>query len=332
MILNPRERFVATLHFQRPDRIPFYDQEIREKTIARWYEQGLPKGSDPRELFRLEKWESVPLNLRMIPEFQGRFRSDKDLERLKESFDPDDESRYPSNWENLVRQWKERNYPLGIFAWDGFFEPLNSGSMPDTVYSSLIDVARVIYSDPELLEEMAQFITEFSIQAMTKALSEVEIDFAVLSEPIAENKGPAISPSSFQRFVIPCYEKMIGVLHDHGIDIVILSTFGNVKELIPLCREAGVNVLWCRGTKPAGVDYVALRKKYGQRLALIGGIDIGSLTQDKETIRAEILSRVPYLLSSGGYIPMLDGRVRENVPFENYAYYRKLVEELAGKQ
>ena len=328
--MNSRERFAATLRFQRPDRIPFYDQEIREKTLACWYEQGLPKGRDPRELFGLEKWDIVPVNLEMIPEFQGRFRSRKDFERLKRSFNPDDTSRYPTDWENLVGQWKDRNHPLGITVWEGFFQPFNSGSVPDTVYHSLTDIVRMIYSNPELLEETASFIAEFTVRTMSKALDEVAIDYAIISEPIAENKGPAISPSSFQRFVIPCYEKMIEVLHDYGIDIIILSTFGNVKELIPICLDVGVNVLWCRGTKPAGVDYVALRKKYGQKLALIGGIDIGCLTEDKEAIKAEILSKVPYLLSSGGYIPMLDGRVRENIPFENYAYYRKLIEELAA--
>ena len=332
--MNSRERFNATLHFQRPDRIPFYDEEIREETLDRWHRQGLPKGKDPRELFGLDGWweidrDIVPVNLEMNPEFRGRFSSKEDFERLKRSFNPDDTSRYPNNWENLVRQWKDRNYPLGILAWIGFFGPLNSGRVPDTVYHSLIDIVRMIYSNPELLEEMAQFIADFSIRAMSKALNEVEIDYAILAEPIAENSGPVISPSNFQRFVIPCYKKIIKVLYNHGIDIIILGTVGNVKQLIPLCLEVGVNGLWCMETKPAGVDYVSLRKKYGRKLALIGGIDIGSLAQDKETIKAEILSKVPYLISSGGYIPMVDDRVREYVPFENYAYYRELIRELA---
>ncbi len=328
-ILNSRERFAATLRFQQPDRIPFYDQEIREDTLAHWYEQGLPKGRDPREIFGLEKWDIVPVNLDMIPEFQGRFRTRRDFERLKKSFNPDDTSRYPANWEKLVGRWKDRNYPLGITFWGGFFTPFNSGSVPDTVYHSLTDIARMIYSDPELLRETASFTAEFIIRTMSKTLDEVKIDYAIISEPIAENKGPAISPSSFQDIVIPCYKRMIETLNSYGIDIIILETFGNVNELIPLCLDAGVDVLWCNGTKPAGVDYVALRKKYGQKLALIGGIDMGSLAENKEAIKAEILSKVPYLLSSGGYIPMLDGRVRRNIPFENYVYYRKLIEELA---
>jgi hypothetical protein len=33
-------------------------------------------------------------------------------------------------------------------------------------------------------------------------------------------------------------------------------------------------------------------------------------------------------LKQGGYIPLADGRVREDVPFENYVYYRQLLERV----
>jgi hypothetical protein len=36
---------------------------------------------------------------------------------------------------------------------------------------------------------------------------------------------------------------------------------------------------------------------------------------------------VPALLSDGGYIPMLDGRVRIDIPFDNYVYYKRLLEK-----
>ena len=38
--------------------------------------------------------------------------------------------------------------------------------------------------------------------------------------------------------------------------------------------------------------------------------------------------KVPRLLEQGGYAPLLDGRVRENVPWDNYCYYRELLERL----
>jgi hypothetical protein len=35
---------------------------------------------------------------------------------------------------------------------------------------------------------------------------------------------------------------------------------------------------------------------------------------------------VPLLLEQGGYVPLLDGRVREYIPFEHYRYYRELLQ------
>ena len=76
------------------------------------------------------------------------------------------------------------------------------------------------------------------------------------------------------------------------------------------------------------MDYPDLRKAFGRELRLIGGIDLDALRFDKTTIHRELVEKVPQLISSGGYVPLADGRVRKDIPFEHYAYYRKLLEKL----
>ena len=44
--MNARERFVETLTFGRPDRVPFSPGGPRESTLAAWHTQGLPQGVD----------------------------------------------------------------------------------------------------------------------------------------------------------------------------------------------------------------------------------------------------------------------------------------------
>jgi len=39
------------------------------------------------------------------------------------------------------------------------------------------------------------------------------------------------------------------------------------------------------------------------------------------------MTRVPYLLSQGGYFPFVDHGVPPDVPFENYMYYLKPLRE-----
>jgi uroporphyrinogen decarboxylase len=310
--------------FGSPDRIPYRDEEVRRETLDMWREEGMPKDKDLSELFDLDRWEKVPLNLGMLPQFEGRLRSRRDFEKLKMSYDPFDESRYPEDWTRLVEGWSTRDYPLGIDVWPGLFRPLNVSGP-----STLRDLIVLMYREPELVAEMTEFIADFSIQVIGRALDELDIDYAVVREAIADNNGPIISPASFERFVIPPYRKIVEVLHDHNIDLIAFSAFGNVKKLIPLCLRAGVNGLRCSGTRSSGVDYVSLRRRYGAELFLIGGLDVEILTRGKEAIRREIKSKVPYLIESGGYVPTVDNRVRENVSFQNYAFYRALIADLA---
>jgi uroporphyrinogen decarboxylase len=76
------------------------------------------------------------------------------------------------------------------------------------------------------------------------------------------------------------------------------------------------------------MDYRDLRQEFGPDLRLIGGIDLDALRQDKEAIRREVEEKLPPLLGDGGYVPLADGRVREDVPYENYLYYRRLLQEV----
>jgi hypothetical protein len=78
------------------------------------------------------------------------------------------------------------------------------------------------------------------------------------------------------------------------------------------------------------MDYRDLRREFGRDLRLIGGIDLDALRHGKQAIRREITEKVPPLLADGGYVPLADGRVREDVPFENYVYYRQLLQEVTS--
>jgi len=80
----------------------------------------------------------------------------------------------------------------------------------------------------------------------------------------------------------------------------------------------------------ANMNVVAVRKLYGKKLALIGGIDKIALIEGKEAIRKEVESKVPSLAEEGGYIPSFDHGVPPDVPFENYRYYMELLKSHIG--
>jgi len=328
--MNARERLLHTLRSGNPDRVPYYDHEIRDDVIERWRREGLPTNVPVERFFNLDRWdvlmtrEEPCLNVRPIPEFKGPLRTRADFERLKAAYDPDTPGRYPKEWADMVRRWKDRDYPVGIAAWRGMLLSLNVGG-----WSSLADVMYGFYDHPALIDEMMEHVTHFMLTLIEKALNEVRFDYALLAEPIASWHAPVIGPHTYRRHVLPGLRRVIERLRTAGIDIIILDTHGAVKPIIPLVLEAGVNTLWIGSARAAHVDYLELRKQFGKDLRLIGGLDVRTLEKDKTAIEKEIMSLALPLLEQGGYVPMVDERVRSYISFENYAYYRELIRRLA---
>ena len=136
----------------------------------------------------------------------------------------------------------------------------------------------------------------------------------------------------YEKFVLKNYEPILDVLRRHNIATICLQTFANARMLIPSILKWGFNCLWACEVNIGAMDYRSLRKEFGRDLRLIGGIDLDALRKDKAAIQYEIEEKVPPLIEDGGFIPLADGRVRADVPFENYVYYRRLLENVTRRQ
>ena len=79
--MTERERFIQTLLFGRPDRVPFVPGGPRESTLAAWHTQGLPEGVNYmdhlREVLGIEPPPAIErirpaVNFRMMPQFEEK--------------------------------------------------------------------------------------------------------------------------------------------------------------------------------------------------------------------------------------------------------------------
>jgi uroporphyrinogen decarboxylase len=80
----------------------------------------------------------------------------------------------------------------------------------------------------------------------------------------------------------------------------------------------------------SGMDAVALRKEYGKDIVLMGNMDKRELIKGKDAIKHEVISKLPFLLETGGYFPSVDHNVPPDVSFENYQYFINIMREVAG--
>ena len=132
----------------------------------------------------------------------------------------------------------------------------------------------------------------------------------------------------YEEFVLKSYEPVLDVFRRHRVETIIFRTYANARPLIPRILKRGFNCLWACEVNIRAMDYRALRREFGRDLRLIGGIDLDAVRRGPEAIRRELNERVAPLLEDGGYIPLADGRIREDVPYKHYVCYRRLLGEM----
>lgn len=276
-------------------------------------------------LFIFDHREEIEPNLEPLPT-PTRWAKGKDgLRRHKNRLNPDDPSRLPDGWRNTIFELKNRDYPVILRIHRGYFLTMGVHG-----WKRFMDAIQLLVDEPDLVESWMDMYSQFACQLADKILREVEVDAALFSEPIGGNHGPLISPTMYTALVLKSYLPIIDVLKSHGVDKIIYRTYSNTRSFLSPVVKAGFNCLWACECEPLAMDYREIRQEFGNDLCLIGGIDSDFLRQAKEDIYRAVMEVVPPLLEDGGYIPLADGRVREDVPYQNYVYYRHLLEVIAG--
>jgi uroporphyrinogen-III decarboxylase len=242
------------------------------------------------------------------------------FEVLKERLKPNFRDRIPPLWKELVREYRNRDFPLTIGGYPiGFYGALRF----------LMGEERLLfnfYDDPGLVHDFMNTLAEMWIGLWGETFSDISVDCVTFWEDMAYRSGPIISPKMFREFMLTPYRKVTSFLQDMGVKIIMVDCDGNIEKLAPLFMEAGITAIYPFEVQ-AGNDIVSFRQKY-PRLQILGGIDKMKIAMGKAAIDEELDSKIPVMLRSGGYIPHVDHHVHPDVSWENFKYYRARLEEI----
>jgi uroporphyrinogen decarboxylase len=323
--MNSRERFREAMRYGTPDRVPYFEEGIRDDVLAAWRRQGLKRRSEFETMFRHDRREEIHPDLEPLPRLNAWPSRREDLDQLRRRLNPEDRRRLPRSWHRQREDLNRRGHVVMLYVQRGLFL-----SMGVEGWGRFIEVIELLGRDPALVHDTLAIQGEFAARLAERVLRDIRIDAALFSEPIAENRGSLISPRMYREIVLPTYVPLLDVLKRHGVETIIFVSWANPRRLLPAIVEQGFNCLWAYEVNPRAMDYRDLRREFGRGLRLIGGIDLDVLRLGEDAIRREVEEKVPALLADGGYIPMLDGRVRVDVPFKNYCYYKRLLEKTIG--
>jgi len=99
-----------------------------------------------------------------------------------------------------------------------------------------------------------------------------------------------------------------------------MDSDGNINPVLDLVIEAGITGTWPLEVN-SGMDAIAVKKKYGNKLFLAGNLDKRELAKGGEAMRREIDSKVPVLKELSGYIPGADHLVHVEFTYERFKEY-----------
>lgn len=185
------------------------------------------------------------------------------------------------------------------------------------------------YIQPELMHDMLQTFSDTAFEVLQRISEKLLIDQLSVHEDLAGKSGSLVGPSQIESFIKPYFKRIWELLSSRGTKIFDMDTDGNVNSVLDAFLDCGLNSM--HPMEPAaGMDIVAVRKKYGTRLAIRGGIDKHVLRQDKAAIRKELAYKMQPLMQQGGIAFGLDHRIPNGTPLANYRYYVNLGRELLG--
>lgn len=187
----------------------------------------------------------------------------------------------------------------------------------------------VYYTDPDLAKDILSTIADMTVKVFERALEKIHVDQLMIHEDMAGKSGPMVGPKQVEEFYMPYYRKVWDLFSSHGTSIFQMDSDGNIDAIIDVLMECGINSIY--PVEPASdMDIVKVRKKYGSKLMMFGGIDKHVLRGTKEDIRRELEYKMQPIMQQGGMVFGLDHRIPNGTPLENYRYYVDLGREILG--
>lgn len=341
--MTSRERVRTAISRREPDRVPAFDSPWAA-TTQRWYQEGLPAGTDPREYF---DFDIVQLTADLSPRFPtrvvevtdefivedhawgGRWRNRRDYASTPEflSYPVTRKEDWPAIRERLhcdhkrvdwvsMRLAYERARDRGKYvAFLGF-----AGNSTVESYLGMELSLQAMAEDPEWYLDMIETCSGLLRDTVLMLHREgFEFDAVWVANDMGYRNGPLFSPAMYRELQGPSERARNAVFHELGMQ-TIMHNDGCIKTLIPDIIANGWDCLQPLEVK-AGMDLCELKREFGDRIALFGGIDARAMADpDPARIEAEIRDKLVVAKPGGGYLFHSDHSLPPDISLERFRF------------
>lgn len=319
-IMTPRERWLAVLNRQKPDRVPMdywgtpetgemlkkhfgcddlwdaFRKLHIDKVVVVEPEYVGPPLKPGHDYFGC-KWKGIPYGNGVYDECVmhplARFETVVEIEG--EYCWPSPDWFYYGNMMNILDGKEE--YP----AEGPFSEPFYIYKNLRGQEQAFIDMA----IHPEMVEYILDKLFEYDYTRILRTLETISgrLVYNQVAEDLGCQQGLMYSIEHIERFIFPRMKRLMKLLHDAGV-FVMTHSDGAVRDVLPRLIECGMDILNPVQWRCAGMERKGLKRDFGEGIIFHGGMDnqqtmpFGSI----DDVRQEVLDNFSLLGEGGGYI------------------------------
>ncbi len=337
-----KERLLSAMRHGKVDRVPnveiVIEDKIVERMLGRYAGNTLAVGGDPakgmadadkiRPMFpkdfidicRLVGQDTIVLEAlwtpfkmhdasgKVVPVSGRPVKTRADFERLimPSQADIEEKVRY-------VREYKEavKGSRIGVgIVFATFVMTINEFLM------DLHDFFIACLEDRDFIEHMFDVSTDYWTR-FSKALVREGIDWCYTADDFGFKTGLFLPPEMLKELWFTRYKKIMDPIKSAGIAVMCHSD-GKIDDIVPWLIDYGVDAL--NPMDPYCVDYRDYKRRFGDRIALWGNIDLTfplSLGKPAD-VEKDIQEHMEVMKPGYGYICSSSHSIVNYIPYENW--------------
>jgi uroporphyrinogen decarboxylase len=191
---------------------------------------------------------------------------------------------------------------------------------------SLEGLCLALYDAPDLVRAVAERVGELMVSFYGHLLDLDRLTAIFQGDDMGFRTGTLVSPDALREYVLPWQKRFSEAAHARGVPY-FLHSCGNLDTIYEeLISDVGIDGK--HSFEDAILPVEAFQARYGDRIAVLGGIDVDILASaTPEQVRAKTRSLIEICGARGRYAVGSGNSVPSYIPAENYL---AMVDEAVG--
>jgi len=176
--------------------------------------------------------------------------------------------------------------------------------------------------NPDLAHALLERVADFHIAHFRRMLEVADgrVDLAFTADDIAGQRGLLLSLDMWERFIKPHHQRLNRAIHEFGVKVIYHSDGAvTAAPAVPGLIDMGIDVLQALQFSATGMNAVALKQDFGDRLCFEGGVSVQTTLPfgTVDEVRGETEMLITVLGKGGGYILGPSHAIQAGTPPEN---------------